>query len=209
MFPQRVVSIHFPKAGGTSLRTQLARLLGDQLSLDYNHDPLTPAGRDSSEFPAGKRVVHGHFRATRYSATAAYFLTFLRDPVENLLSIYYFWRDFPMSDNPVHQRFLRERPSLIEFASYPGINRLMSQTYFGGFDMGRFDFIGFHDSRDHDLRVLGSELGLPIDPTIHENPTAASAERGQIENDRTTMLALHNLLRRDITFYETLKRTRC
>jgi hypothetical protein len=208
MLAQRVVSIHFPKAGGTSLRAQLARLLGDQLSLDYDHDPLTPAGCEASEFPAGKRAVHGHFRATRYSASAAYFLTFLRDPVENLISIYYFWRNLRMNDNPVHQRFLRERPSLIEFARYPGIDCLMSRTYFGGFDMARFDFVGFHDSRDHDLRVLGSELGLPLDPAIHENPTVASAERRQIEDDPTTMATLHNLLRQDIAFYATLKRAR-
>ncbi len=89
MTPHRIISVHFPKAGGTSLHTQLAGLLHDDLVFDWTHDPLTPAGAEIGTFPVGKRIVHGHFRAQRYSGVDAYWMTFLRHPVDNLISIYF------------------------------------------------------------------------------------------------------------------------
>jgi hypothetical protein len=51
MNPARVVSIHFPKAAGSSLRVQFVKLLGDSVALDYTHDPLTSTGREAAEWP--------------------------------------------------------------------------------------------------------------------------------------------------------------
>ena len=55
----QVVSIHFPKAAGSSLKVQYVKLLGDSVALDYTHDPLTTTGSEAAEFPNGKRLVHG------------------------------------------------------------------------------------------------------------------------------------------------------
>jgi hypothetical protein len=61
--PAKVMSVHFPKAAGTSLHIQLGKLLWDELALDYTHDQLTSMGKESAEFPSCERIVHGHFRA--------------------------------------------------------------------------------------------------------------------------------------------------
>lgn len=206
MKPQRVVSVHFPKAAGTSLHRQFTDLLGDAVLLDYGNDPLVVGRGATVGFPCGKRLVHGHFHPQRYAHADAYRMTFLRHPVDNLISIYFFWRTYPESDNPVHVRFLRERPSILEFAAYPGINRLMSETYFGGFDMGRFDFIGFYESRDTDIRRLAGELGLPLRADRHENRTADSDERRAIEADASIRRRLTDILAADVAFYERLHR---
>jgi hypothetical protein len=40
-------------------------------------------------------------------------MTFLRHPVDNLISIYFFWRALPEPGHALHARFLRERPSIL------------------------------------------------------------------------------------------------
>jgi hypothetical protein len=200
----QVVSVHFPKAGGTSLHRQLVALLGEAAFLDYAHDPLVVPSGGTSAFPVGARLVHGHFHAARYAAPGRCLVTFLREPVANLLSIYFFWRDLPPCGHAVHSRFLSERPSILDFARYAGIARLMSETYFGGFDMRRFDFIGFHETRQRDLPRLGRLLGLPLSHRLHENRTAPSEERQELDSSPRILAALRTLLAADIAFYERL-----
>jgi SAM-dependent methyltransferase len=203
--PDRVVSIHFPKAAGSSLHIQLTKLLGEMVALDYTHDPLTDAGAEKAGFPIGKRIVHGHFRAQRYASEKAYWMTFLRHPVDTLISIYFFWKSLPEPGHLLHGRFLRERPSILEFAVYPGITCLMSKTYFGDFDMSRFDFIGFYESRDTDIPRLAEDLGLPLVAGVHENRTTESIERVELEANVSIRRRLSDLLAADVAFYERLR----
>jgi SAM-dependent methyltransferase len=208
MHPAQVVSIHFPKAAGSSLKAQFVSLLGDRVTLDYTHDPLTPSGKEMARFPQGKRLVHGHFRAKRYdSANDAYWMTFLRHPIDNLISIYFFWRNLPEElGHALHTRFLREQPSILEFAAYPGVTRLMSESYFGDFDIGRLDFIGFYEDREASFSRLAKDLGLPLVASLHENRTSESIERLEIEADISIRRRLNDLLACDLSFYERLRR---
>lgn len=203
--PARVVSVHFPKTAGTSLRIQFVKLWGEKVTFDYAHDPLTPAGSEPAEFPTGKRLVHGHFRPQRYASVDAYWMTFLRHPVDNLISIYFFWKALREPGHAVHARFLREQPSILEFAMYPGITRLMSETYFGKFEMSRFDFIGFYETRDADLPRLAKALGLPFVDDVHENRTAETIERLELEADLSVRRRLTDLLSADVGFYERMR----
>jgi hypothetical protein len=203
--PEKVVVVHFPKAGGASLLTQLMTLLPGEVELDYDHDPLIDPGSGEAPFPAGKRIVHGHFRPQRYAGARAFMATFLRDPVENLLSIYFFWRGLVYQGNPVHARFLSEKPDIFAFARYPEFEVLMSETYFGGFDMKRFDFIGFHERRRSDVARLGRELGLTLSGDVHENSTARSDERQQLGQNPAAIGRLRGLLDKDVRFYEKLR----
>lgn len=206
--PRKIVSVHFPKAAGTSLRKQFVALLGDAVYTDYGHDPLTAPGAKAVAFPEGRRVVHGHFRADRYVCPDAYLITFLREPVDNLISTYFYWRGFRKPGNELMARFLRDKPSLVEFATYPGIQRLMSETYFGGFDMERFDFIGFHETRDRDIHALASVLNLDLDASIRDNKTRATIGRLWTAMDRNTIKRVKHHLVDDIDFYNRTMATR-
>jgi len=182
-------------------------MLGDGLLLDYEHDPLGPHGMEEvDELPAQYKMVHGHFRASRYSKLTKRFLfTFLRNPVDNLISIYFFWRDFPATDNYWHMKFLKEKPSMLEFARYAPFRRLMSEAYFGGFDMNRVDFIGFHETRRDDLLTLGSLINLPLSVDVHANKTEEGREeRAAIMQSRKTMGELADLLADDLDLYNRL-----
>lgn len=195
----RVLSVHFPKAAGTSLGRLLEALLPGGSVTDYAHDPITWRGTVALPFPAGARTLHGHFRPDCYDAAGAFLVTFLREPAENLVSIYSYWRATPEHGNPVHTRFLAEKPDLLAFARYPDMERLMSGVYFGGFDMKRFDFVGFHHRRDDDLRRLGGLIGLPLQADIHHNRTEA-----KLRVDDATMTRLRGLLSDDVAFYRRM-----
>jgi hypothetical protein len=200
----KYISIHFPKAGGSSLLEQLKGQLGPDLLLDYDHDPVASNRVQAAEhLPVQASVVHGHFHASRYDAIAnAVRFTFLRDPVENLISIYFFWRQLHRQGHPWHDRFLDEKPSIERFATYRPLQRLGSETYFGGYDMKRLDFIGFHETRDRDLPRLGDILGLRLNSDQHSNKTPESEERSTLLADRRRMGVVRSLLVDDIRFYE-------
>ncbi len=197
----QIVSVHFPKAGGTSLRCQFQAQFGESALFDYAHDPFMDASRAPLDLPADARLVHGHFHAARYAAPGRCLVTFLRDPVENLISIYFFWRFAPCS-HALHERFLREKPSLPDFARHPAFRSLMTEQYFGCFDMRRFDFIGAHERRGEDIPRLGALLGLELSAEMHENRTQASAERDELASKPAIRAALRHILAAEIAFYE-------
>lgn len=205
---RHIIFCHFPKAGGSSIARQLREEFRSACLQDYDHDPLGSQGDETVEhLPPDINGVLGHFRAQRYDAVERRFLfTFLREPIDNLLSIYFFWQSYPRSSNPWHQQFLDEAPDILGFAQYGPLRHLMSESYFGGFDMKRFDFIGFHETRSADIAVLNGSTGLRLRAEVHENKTANGAEqREAIMHDRRTLNALETLLVKDLRFYKTMR----
>src|SRR5208283_868782 len=123
----------------------------------------------------------------------------------NLISIFFFWRLYPPFI-PLHARFLEERPSIVDFARYPAFRTLMSEGYFGGFDMRCFDFIGFYESRDVDMPRLAKAIGLPLSVDVALNITPGSEERCDIEQDTSIIGKITDLLAPDVAFYDGLRR---
>ncbi len=204
----RFFYVHFPKAGGTSLHTQLSEKFAGRIVADYDHDPL--GGNEAwteTSLPDHIAGVYGHLHPARYVRWSNFLFTMLRDPVENLISIYYFWKDYPSVGHPVHDRFLSEKPGLVEFATGFPLRNLMSEAYFGGFDMGRFDFIGFHEEREKSFRTLSDAMGVELDGGFHANRTnpAYDGERDEIRSNAALRPLLRDTLRADLTFYEAMR----
>ena len=200
-----LVYIHFPKAAGTSLINDLRSHYGDALLADYTHLPPLDWSHDPAYVPDGVRAVCGHFHADRYVSYGSRLrFTFLREPVDNLISIYYFWRTFPPSGFPAHERFLRDQPSIFEFATYPEMRLLASDAYFGGVDLTSLDFVGFYEQRATDMIKLSAILGIPLRPDVHLNrtSTAFDDERNELKSDSRAMARLREMLFEDVAFYE-------
>jgi hypothetical protein len=202
-----LISVHFPKAAGTSLGAMLRCYFGSDLFTDYDHDPVNPNHdlNESPRLPPGTRAVHGHFRGDRYQYfRSAHHITFLREPVDNLISIYYFWRTTAAHGNAAHDRFLVERPTIFEFAQYGPCRQLMSDSYFGRLDLNVFDFIGFYEFRTEDLTTLSNMLGVPVDPDMYLNRSSDTEveERSALKACVKSIETLRGLLLNDITFYE-------
>jgi hypothetical protein len=201
-----VIFVHVPKAGGSSMLRQFEAGFGPALLQDYDRPPLSREGGAPGEpLPAGTRAVIGHFHAARYDRVAhAFRATILRHPVDNLISIFFFWRTLaPARNVPAHLRFLAESPSFEAFARYPEFRTLMSVAYFGGYDMDRFDFIGFHETRSDDIPLLAKAIGIPLDPAVHVNRTHADArEVAALRSDAPLMRRVKKSLADDVIFYE-------
>lgn len=207
-----LVSVHFPKAGGTATADLLLRHFGSTLLLDYADDPAEPASRRNLDphgfaqrrapIPEGVVAVHGHFHPAKYQALDdAVWVTVLRHPVDTLMSIYWFWSSYE-SDSPLHRYFRAERLDVLQLARLPLLQRLMSSTYFGGVDMSRFSVIGRHEDRQRSLQsiaaLLGADLGL--DEVRNRTPDQEGLQ-GMLA-DGILRRRLQDLLVEDVRFYE-------
>lgn len=219
---QTIISIHTPKAGGTTMLNLWKQVFGeDGVLLDYGDPPANPsanfiidpigwADQRPTVLPGQVRVVHGHFRPGKYDLIKdAYRLTMLRHPVDNLISIYCYWKKIPPQPNAVHQYFLSNNLDIVGLARLPIMQNLYSDTYFGGWDMRRLDFIGRHEARTDDLLRLSTMLGVSIDTELHLNatePEGVNQKKETILSDSKTMHRLSDLLIEDIRFYEKYTR---
>lgn len=194
------------------MRISLERQFGDTARFDYGRGPLGPdIDLVETSLPPHIALVHGHFRPARYLAAVpdAFWFTFLRHPVDLLISMYFFWQTMPFEGQDLHRRFLDEQPEIEAFATWPRIQRFSSETFFGGHDMGRFDFIGFHETRADDMVRLNALAGLTLDPGLHENRTHSRDDpRAALVANPARMARLHDLLADDVRFYETVRATR-
>jgi len=210
-----IISIHTPKAGGTSILKTLQSAYGEEaVHRDYLDDPSDPESRQYVEknvwldarpttLPETISVVHGHFRPVKYAAfDNAFWMTFLRHPVDNILSIFNYWSSIPVQPHSLHRKFKENPVSLLEFAKIDALRFLYTKTYFGDWDMQQFDFVGSHENRQSDLGLLGERLGVEIDPSIYVNPTTDWNPVEKPTVDSQTMQTLSQLLADDIALYE-------
>lgn len=214
----KIISIHTPKAGGTSTLNLWKQAFGaDRVLMDYDDPPANPsasfiidptgwAAQRPTALPERIQVVHGHFRPAKYDLIQdAFRLTMLRHPVDNLISIFFYWSVIPPQPNAIHQYFLRNKLDVLGLARLPIMQNLYSETYFGNWDMRNLDFIGRHENRVDDLSRLSKILGVCLDGTLHLNetsPTKVNADKEVILADMNIMTTLRRLLSSDIAFYE-------
>ena len=212
-----LISVHVAKAGGSSMLRMLKIAYGDSFLADYSDDPANPLGqrvldpdlylRRKEYFPKNISCIHGHFHPGKYDIRDGTVLsTILRHPIDNIISIFFFWKTLDKQGNKLHDYFIDNQLTIGEMARLPLLRRLYSKTYFEGFDMGRFDLIGRHDSREAALKRLSDLIGTSLDITIRENVTEASEERREMESNLAFQRELEDILADDIKFYERFAR---
>ncbi|MBM3549943.1 MAG: sulfotransferase family protein [Alphaproteobacteria bacterium] len=207
--PLELISLHVPKAFGTSLAEVLVghygreRIVGDYAIFLEDSPPATRFWR-----PRLKRstaVIHGHFPAVRYAdVPARRRVTFLRDPIERTISHFFFWQLEPRHGNPLHGRMLDEHIGLIGFARLPAIQRFYTQTIFGDCDMSSFDLVGTVENLERDWprfqRLTG--IAAPL-PHINRNRYPGYAGlKARVLSDGPLTRELRRTLADDIRFYE-------
>lgn len=199
-----LLSIHFPKTGGSSLIDGLKAHYRDGYYEDWTHIPGHPLHNTRIPLTVGKpiRAVHGHVRIESYIGLNPEFVfTFIRDPVDLMISFYFYWQRLEPGDDFEHQRFLRERPSIIDFARERSKGY---QAYFAGADLGAFDFIGRFDAYSSDLARLGQIVNIAF-PVVYHNVSPANDERSEILSNQKLVEELRDAMRDEYTIYDMMR----
>jgi len=154
-----LISVHLPKTAGASFAELLRAVFDNRLHFDYADFPINadPVARHTAAITASLAIatdaglradcIHGHFLPVKYLLRASSrppvtFVTWLRHPVERVVSHYHFWRRYQPNDLPrLHRRMLEEDWSLEQFCLCSELQNLYGQ-FFWAFPVTNFSFVG-------------------------------------------------------------------
>jgi len=162
-----IISVHLPKAAGSSFKASLGLYFGSSLLLDYEDLPINMppfqrnrnaliSGLENAERDFGEvKCIHGHFMPAKYLLRNTFkplkFVTWMRNPVERIVSHYYFWqRNYWPEAPPLHKRIVEEKWSLEKFCLSEEMQDLYHQ-FLWGFPLHNFEFIGITEHYEEDF----------------------------------------------------------
>jgi hypothetical protein len=217
-----LVSLHMAKTAGTSFAAALRAHYGEGLVEDYGMLPINrPRGRREWDalragfaarrgWPAQIRAIHGHFLPVMYRIAfhgrMVDYVTWLRDPVERLVSNYHYWRrqaHGATPEQPLRYRMACEGWSLERFCLGPEFRNLYRQ-YLWGFEPRRFAFIGITERYEEDLDYFARHFldGAATATHARANPERDSERylvdpslRARIERHHAADMALYRWVR--------------
>ncbi len=190
-----IISVHLPKTAGISFLRALEYHFKAQLHKDYADMPInTPVLiRNRLALQASLNwqtqlnkdiaCIHGHFMPLKYLLYQiehpCYFITWMRHPVDRLISHYHFWnRNVHDNIGALHRKVIEERWSLEQFAFSKEMRNLYTQ-FLWGFPLEQFDFIGITEFYSEDFIYFTQQfLGQPI-PEFNENRNVTAEAEGK------------------------------
>ncbi len=182
---KKVIFVHQGKTGGTTFVDLLKSTYGkEQVYIDIDVQTRRKKSKlaaylDKSfedyftyEDRAEYKVITGHIEPFKYKRAfpKAIFISFFRDPVQKLISVYHFWQRPPFPNksvmHPVQKKLLEENLSITDFAvlwdrHYPTEN-------IKKFHPKNFNFIGITEKYEESLLLL-KKMYLP---ELTDNPTS-------------------------------------
>jgi len=207
----KLVSVHIPKTAGTSFRKSLKAAYGNDevvrldISLQTGEARLNEKKYEANDLPNGTRVVHGHFSPAdvlkRFpEAGGKQFITWLRDPVERVISNYYYLEkrlreelDEEGKNLNILQKMQRSLP---EYAR-DEINRNRQHKFLEGMPLEDFEFVGILEHYAEDLAELGLRLGwesveeITVNVTARKKPEVSEEIRAEIARLNADDMALY------------------
>ncbi len=206
----KLVSIHIPKTGGSSfhkiLQQQYAenqlfsfekRIGSDQSNMKTHQDLI-------AKIPEQVMCIHGHFHHSELKPYLQQFpdtklVTWLRNPIERVISHYYFLMQRISKNTNDKERYL-ENVSLLEFAECDSRKNLIHR-YLQGSDLNSFFFIGILENFAKDISSLSHRLGWVLsNADFHEKNNI----QNKYEVDEKTRRHIKELNKKDFKIYNTL-----
>ena len=166
-----IISVHLPRTAGTNFGKVLTTHFRSRLLRDYSDLPInTPQSErnraalqaslrnEESDFP-DVECIHGHFLPIKYLLLVhkrrVKFVTWMRNPVERVISNYYYWKKtYTPRSTPLHRRVVEEEWSIERFCLGPEVRNLYWQILWG-FPLDYFDFIGITEFYEDDIAYFG------------------------------------------------------
>jgi hypothetical protein len=178
---EMIISVHFPKTAGTSFGAALETRFGAAFLRDYadlpintpeyerNRTALQVALSNAEKDFTGVECIHGHFLPVKYLLMATKrevtFVTWMRNPVERVLSHYYFWRRSydPETAPRLHRKVMEENWTVEQFCLSSQLKDLYGK-FLWGFSIENFDFMGITEFYDQDFPYFSKRfLGLDLE----------------------------------------------
>lgn len=163
-----IISLHFPKTAGTSFSKSLEDNYGHKLLKDYHN-------LDVGEYDLDRyTIVHGHLHISKYYKLYpnAKVITWLRNPLDRIVSYYNFWKKHPKLDNNKwYIKFTKEKPTFREFLeNWDRIPREF-EAYTNDFNHKNFYFVGITERYNKDIEIIGEKLNWEEITKYNENIT--------------------------------------
>lgn len=210
----KVISQHIPKTAGTSFRNILKSAYGSGkvVRFDINEEKEIRMNErlfNSRKIPSNIEVLHGHFSMNDLENLLtvpynAFRITWVRDPVERVISNYYYLserlRHYLNEEKRNLNILSKMERSLIEYASAEINRNRMSKFLTGG--LSDFDFVGVTGFFHEDLEQLAGKLGWNHYVSFRHNPTADKG-RNIDEETKSEILRLNH--EDDILYKEALE----
>ena len=198
----KLISIHVPKAAGTSFKGILEYLYGRSLLPIYQNELNKKIwNHERIEISQKYRAIQGHFPATQQlleSFPDAKLISWVRHPLNRLVSYYYYWLQRPGHNNPNHDRFIKEKPSLVEFSSWEFMQGELN-SYFQ-VPIEQFDYIGIVENYEESFKRMSKILGWPTVNQIKSN--VGKYPKAQIS--KSEILEIEKNLKDDIELYQLI-----
>jgi hypothetical protein len=196
----KLVSVHTPKSAGFSFQKHLSHLFGKRVIWDYNHTdrpdykPEPPSPHILAQLRTNKTIViHGHFFLSRYRhIPGLQRAMWFRDPVERLLSHYYYWQHAVDMDHPNCRRLHEEALSAADFAAIPELRNIYAR-FLDGEPIKELNWVGLVEDYQASIDLFYAMYAIGRDPNkvnAHLNRNAgrqggsydlSSKERKKIE----------------------------
>lgn len=195
---QPLISLHIPKCAGQSVRKILEQWFGDAFYIHYFQQYNAPPPKH--ELTPGM-CIHGHFNRTRGFGAADYypsvnqFITILRDPLEMMISNYFFWKkkararqlesgiikegdehDYKNIDDFFEKR---RRSHIPDF-----LHREVTEDNVKEVVENDFIYIGVMEDLQASMDILARKLGFPPVTIPHINRSGRDEELSPGQKDR-------------------------
>tara|TARA_B110000977_G_scaffold198648_1_gene284000 strand:+ start:1185 stop:1886 length:702 start_codon:yes stop_codon:yes gene_type:complete len=213
---EKLISVHFPKVGGSTLRHFYKKHFHGRYHEIYNDYPAESFNANFYKACVNSirmfnttphyKCTHGHFLPLKFRyCSNVRFSAFFREPVERITSHFYHhmnkWHpDTIASLNPV-----TIEPYLLAFAKAEK-RRNVYAKYLRGFPIHKFSYIGI--TEDYNNSMISFFNFLQIEPeTIIEakrqNPLKVSQRYNLTESTKNQIIELN---RKDVSIYENVLR---
>jgi hypothetical protein len=219
-----ILFVHIPKAAGAHLKAVLDRIYTpEQICHDYDDRIAVPSSPYHTSPVSWRRrtndllrtlsprveMIYGHFAVTKYFdlLPSARLMTWVREPVARLISMYFFLRtleDVPGLDHVIQSA--AKRVSFAEFVEIPVNQNMMTRLYLHPARADDFEFIGMQEHCEDDLSERGRRLGWPNVPRsserVNSNPFPGYREAvREIRSDGDLIRRIERMNRADVEFH--------
>lgn len=173
---ESLISIHIPKTGGETFKSFLKEIYGSSYLENYRYAPflakypplcnylyarLMPENYDPPKAPF---CIHGHFLGSMYRKwfDAVKYVAWFRDPVERVLSHYYYWK----RTEPMHSRdwynVFHGKLTIEEFIEIKTYQNTQYQ-YMRGLSVSDLAFVGLVEHYKTSIEIFVKRFNISIE----------------------------------------------